>query len=306
MFIREYVTYNKKTDTRYITHRLVEAIQTEKGPRQRIIMHLGTLLLPKSEWRHLAKVLESRLAGQVSLFEEEFPAIAAAADRAFEHFRFIQSERQERSAQKENRELVQVDVQSIGAGYSRSLGPELVASSFWDRLDFDQILTSSGFDVKELSLAKAVILARLLAPDSDYGTWRWLGQRTALAEMLPVDLTTVGKDAFYEIADDLYSRKEQLEKSLRDREVTLFSIDATLFLFDLTNAYFEGSCLKNDLAERGKSKEKRSDCPLVTLALVVDQLGFPVFSQIYSGNQSEPKTLTDILDELYQEGDSLF
>jgi transposase len=306
MFIREYVTYNKKTDTRYITHRLVEAIQTEKGPRQRIIMHLGTLSLPKSEWRKLAKVLESRLAGQLSLFEEEYPTIAAAADKAFDHFRFIQSQREERAAQKENREIVPVDVQSIGVGYSRSLGPELVANSFWDRLGFDQILTSSGFDLKELSLAKSVILARLLAPDSDYGTWHWLCQRTALAEMLPVDLTTVGKDAFYEIADDLYLRKEQLEKGLRDREVTLFSINTTLFLFDLTNTYFEGSCQGNDLAERGKSKEKRSDCPLVTLALVVDQLGFPVFSQIYSGNQSEPKTLAAILDELYQAGEPLF
>ena len=306
MYIREYVTYNKKTDTRYVTHRLVEAVQTEKGPRQRIVMHLGTLSLPKSEWRKLAKILESRLAGQPSLFEEEYPAIAEAADKALEHFRFIQSERREHAARKENRHLVQVDLQSIGTGYSRSLGPELVASAFWDRLGFDKILASSGFSPKELSLAKAVVIARLLAPDSDYGTWRWFCQRTALTEMLPIDLTSVGKDAFYEIADDLYAHKKHLEKGLRDSTVNLFSINTTLFLFDLTNTYFEGSCLKNGLAERGKSKEKRSDCPLVTLALVVDQLGFPVFSQIYSGNQSEPKTLAAILDELYQEGESLF
>ncbi len=306
MYIREYVTYHKKTDTRYVTHRLVEAVQTEKGPRQRIVMHLGTISLPKSEWRKLAKILESRLAGQPSLFEEEYPAITEAADKALEHFRFIQSGRRERAARKEDRHLVQVDVQSIGTGYSRSLGPELVASAFWDRLGFDKILASSGFSPKELSLAKAVVIARLLAPDSDYGTWRWLRQRTALAEMLPIDLTAVGKDAFYEIADDLYAHKKHLEKGLRDSAVNLFSINTTLFLFDLTNTYFEGGCLKNGLAERGKSKEKRSDCPLVTLALVVDQLGFPVFSQIYSGNQSEPKTLAAILDELYQEGESLF
>jgi hypothetical protein len=255
MFIREYVTYNKKTDTRYITHRLVEAIQTEKGPRQRIIMHLGTLSLPKSEWRKLAKVLESRLAGQLSLFEEEYPTIAAAADKAFDHFRFIQSQREERAAQKENREIVPVDVQSIGVGYSRSLGPELVANSFWDRLGFDQILTSSGFDLKELSLAKSVILARLLAPDSDYGTWHWLCQRTALAEMLPVDLTTVGKDAFYEIADDLYLRKEQLEKGLRDREVTKSAPTAhwSLSLWWLISSVFR--CLARFIAEISPSRK---------------------------------------------------
>jgi len=96
MFIREYVTINKKTGTRYVTHRLVESIQTDKGPRQRIVMHLGTLSLPRSEWRKLAALLESRLAGQISLFEEEFPAIAEAADKAFEHYKFVQARRKER------------------------------------------------------------------------------------------------------------------------------------------------------------------------------------------------------------------
>ena len=306
MFIREYVTNNKKTNARYITHRLVEAIQTDKGPRQRIIMHLGTISLPKSEWRKLAAVLESRLAGQLSLFEEQFPFVAEAADKAFEHYQFIQSRRKESKTQEENREIVSVDIQTVATGISRSLGPELVANATWDRLDFDKVLKSSGFDKKQLSLAKGIVIGRLVAPASDYGTWQWLRKRTALLEMLPADLTTVGKDLFYEIADELYARKDLLEETLRDRETNLFSLKTTLFLYDLTNTYFEGSCKKNGLAERGKSKEKRSDCPLVTLALVVDQFGFPVFSQIYSGSQSEPKTLKDILDELYQKGESLF
>lgn len=265
-------------------------------------MHLGTLSLPKSEWRKLAAVLEARLAGQISLFEEEVPSITEAADKAFEHYQFTQSRRKERASQQENREIVPVDMKSVATGYSRSLGPELVANTMWERLSFDKILMSCGFDQKQLSLAKAIIIGRLVAPASDYGTWQWLRKRTALIEMLPVDLTNAGKDSFYEIADELYARKELLEKALRDREITLFSLKTTLFLYDLTNTYFEGNCRKNDLAKRGKSKEKRSDCPLVTLALVVDQLGFPVFSQIYGGKQSEPKTLKEILDELYQEG----
>ena len=68
--------------------------------------------------------------------------------------------------------------------------------------------------------------------------------------------------------------------------------------YDLTNTYFEGRAFNNELANRGKSKEKRSDCPLVTLALVVDDAGFPIFSQIYGGSQSEPETLEDILKRL--------
>ena len=70
MFIRENKTFNKKTQTEYVTHRLVESYQTDKGPRQRVIMHLGVLDTPKSQWRQLAAILEARLAGQDSFIED--------------------------------------------------------------------------------------------------------------------------------------------------------------------------------------------------------------------------------------------
>jgi transposase len=72
----------------------------------------------------------------------------------------------------------------------------------------------------------------------------------------------------------------------------------TIFLYDLTNTYFEGAALNNNLAAFGKCKSKRYDCRLVTLALVVDTKGFPIMSQIYSGNQSEPETFGDILERI--------
>ncbi len=306
MFIREYVINNKKTGTRYVTHRLVETFQTDKGPRQRIIMHLGTLTLPKSEWRKLAALLASRLAGQISFLEEDFSAIADAANKAFDHYRFVQSQRKEHAVKESNKQIVPIDMASISTGFSRSLGPELVADSTWRRLDFDGVLTECGFNQKQICLAKSIIVGRLIYPGSDYRTWQWLQKKTALLEMLPVDLASTGKDLFYEIADEIYRKKPKLERALRDRETTLFSFRTTLLLYDLTNTYFEGSCKSNDLARRGKSKEKRSDCPLVTLALVVDQLGFPVFSQIYNGKQSEPKTLIEILDEVYRDGEDIF
>jgi transposase len=52
------------------------------------------------------------------------------------------------------------------------------------------------------------------------------------------------------------------------------------------------------IARFGRSKEKRSDCPLVTLALIVDGHGFPKRSKIFEGNVSEPGTLWKILQEL--------
>ena len=305
MYIREFVTTNKKTGTKYVTHRLVESYQTEKGPRQRIIMHLGTLTLPKSEWRKLACVLEARLAGQESLFSDN-PEIAQAANKAMENYSFLQLRQSEAASRQEKRELVSIDLKSVSTTESRSLGPELVAHTIWDRLGFNRLLASCGFSSMQQALAETVVVARLVAPSSDLATWNWLRNETALVELLPVDLKSIGKDAIYEIADKLLLHKDTFEKALRKQEADLFPSDATLFLFDLTNTYFEGRCLKNELAQHAKSKEMRSDCPLVTLALVVDSRGFPIFSQIYDGNQSEPETLEDILDRLYTQGETLF
>ena len=69
-------------------------------------------------------------------------------------------------------------------------------------------------------------------------------------------------------------------------------------LYDLTNTYFEGSGKGNANAAFGRSKEKRSDCPLVTLALVLDGSGFVKRSEIFPGNASEPKTLAKMINKL--------
>lgn len=306
MFIRKYETVNKKTGTIYVTHRLVEAYRTEEGlVRQRVIMQLGTLSLPKSEWRKLAIALEISLAGQATFFDED-PEIASIAAKSMEHHLLIKSKTNAKTLRIENQEIVSIDLQSIATTESRSLGPELVAVNEWNRLNFDSILKNSGFDDKEIALAKTVIIGRLIEPSSELSTWNWLENRTSLIEMLPYNLENTGKNPVYEIADQLIFNKENIENQLRKQEEFLFPDGVKIFLYDLTNTYFEGSCLGNELAAHGKCKSKRTDCPIVTLALVVDNFGFPVFSQIYSGNQSEPETLEDIITKLMDTQQNLF
>ena len=106
------------------------------------------------------------------------------------------------------------------------------------------------------------------------------------------------KDPLYQVADVLLYRKDAIEEGLRQKEKEIFPTKNTLFLYDLTNTYFEGAAKGNSAAKRGKSKDRRSDCPLICLALLVDSRGYPLFSQIYSGNQSEPETLDKVLDRL--------
>jgi len=89
-----------------------------------------------------------------------------------------------------------------------------------------------------------------------------------------------------------------IEEHLRQSEGRLFALKETIILYDLTNTFFEGSGAYNPKARYGKSKEKRSDCPLVTLGLVLDMNGFPKKSRIFEGNISEPKTLQTMICSL--------
>ncbi len=119
-----------------------------------------------------------------------------------------------------------------------------------------------------------------------------------MGELIEHDFGTTSLTRWYRVADQLYAGKEVLEAHLYARERSLFDFDETITLYDLTNTYFEGSGGGNANAALGHSKEKRSDCPLVTLALVLDSSGFPKKSAVFAGNVSEPKTLAKMLEKL--------
>jgi transposase len=82
------------------------------------------------------------------------------------------------------------------------------------------------------------------------------------------------------------------------KEKELFSLPEMLCFFDLTNTCMEGQASGNPKARRGYSKEKRSDCKLLTLALIVDEQGFAKYSHLYAGNQSDGKTLPEMIESL--------
>jgi len=296
MYIRETKTTIKgKT---YIVHRLVEAYKSaESKPRQRVIMHLGTLEVPKNRWKELAFLLEQRIHGQAML-QSLTPDLDRTADDLYARGSFSKARPQAEEQAEQERDLVKVDLNSITMSESRSLGPELVGDHMWERLGFEETLENCGMDEQQRSVAKALVLGKLIQPSNELDTWRWLNKRTSMAEMTAQDIAGLGKDSYYETADLLFENKSRIEMELYNRETRLFSLDRRLFLFDLTNTYMEGDAKGNGLAKYGKSKEKREDCPLVSLALVVDEKGFPVYSRICSGNQSEPKALAEVLQEL--------
>ena len=93
-------------------------------------------------------------------------------------------------------------------------------------------------------------------------------------------------------ASDLLVRHQQaIEQHLFTQALDLFAARPTVTLFDLTNTFLEGTGANIDKAKRGHSKERRRDCPLLTLALVLDGSGFVRKSKVFAGNVREHRTL---------------
>ena len=302
MFIRENKTYHKKNGNTYIKHKLVESKRTEAGVRQNVIMGLGKLDIPRRDWKKLAHALESILTGQESLLSDKDRDIWDLAESLVSNSELSKSIQKRATVDtSEGCQLLTVDVGSIQTMKTRSVGAELSCEWAWKQLGMQEILKKCGFSKRETALARTVIFGRMISPGSERHTHKWFRKRSALSEMPGTDISDAGKNSFYEIGDLLYDQKEQLESLLYESGRKLYPDGAaTIFLYDLTNTYMEGSCLGNTLAERGHCKSKRTDCPLITLSLVVDGDGAPVVSHIYEGNQSEPETMPKMIERIEQ------
>jgi hypothetical protein len=262
VFILETKTKNKKTGKMYVKHALAESYSVDGVTRHRTIMQLGHLDLPKTEWKKLAYALECQISGQFGLSEYADPEIELLAFKLFWEQQVSKRLRSKAGpdAQKDASAYTSVDLSSTRVGLSRTLGAELVCEKAWDLLGFKEILQGVGLGEKELAVAHAIIIGKLVSPGSERHTREWFQKRSALPEFKGyADISKLGKDSFYEIGDKLFSHKKVLEDSLYKRERALFPTEGlTIFLYDLTNTYMEGACLGNSLAQFGHCKSKRT------------------------------------------------
>jgi hypothetical protein len=188
-------------------------------------------------------------------------------------------------------------VASVQASQLRSLGAEYVCQCIWNELKINEVLLSEGISEHLLPLMQALVIGRLVSPGSEVHTDSWAEQRSALDELTGVPLRAF-LNSLYRAGDRLFDCKDALETHLAEREKELFDLPERICLFDLTNTYFEAQAVANAKAKHGRSQEKRSDCKLLTLALVVDEQGFAKYSRLYPGNQAESHSLAEIIESL--------
>jgi transposase len=291
MYIRKSTrSYKGRTYTNYV---LVESVQTPKGPRQKSVCSLGDLSpRPREEWLSLTRKIEDALLGQERLVDPGGAEVAAIVHQVRERRANTAPPRPSGSA-----ELITVDPTRVTTEQHREAGPIHVGYQFWERLSLDRILHDCGLPETVRQLACAMVLNRLIAPASEHAMPDWM-RRTALVDILDVDFEGVDDNRLYRVLDKLYPHRATIEAALVQRERSLFNLDTTIYLYDLTSTYFEGQCPRNDKAKLGHSRDKRPDCKQVVVGLVVNRDGFPITHEVFAGNTRDHTTLATMLDRL--------
>ena len=258
---------------------LVESVRTERGPRQRVVAHLGELKArEESGWAHLARRLDRKDRPQPSLFDP--PPCPVPEEGRY----------------------VWVKVKGVRLERLRDFGDVWLALGLWRLLGLDDLLARvmppGREDVPWPTVAAILAIARFCEPSSELhieDTWY---RRTALDDLLGIAPEQVHTDRLYAGLDALLPHKEAIERHLKGRLGNLFDLKYDLLLYDITSTYFEGQCLANPMARRGYSRDSRPDCAQVCIGLVVTTDGIPLGYEVFDGNTNDSTTVEEIVEAM--------
>jgi len=270
MFVRQF--YQTRNGQRHAYWALVESYRTERGPRQRVVAWLGNV--DEQGRLGVQQAVEGRAAEsrQATLFEEDAPP---------------------------SPRWVRVNADAVRVENCRQFGGPWLALELVRQLQLDEFLQRvmpRGEEHVPWSLSALIlIIARLCEPSSElYVAEQWY-PKTALPELLGVPAARVDDNRLYRTLDQLLPHKEELETHLKERLGELFDLEYDLLLYDVTSTYFEGQAAANPLAQRGYSRDQRSDCKQVCIALVVSRCGMPVGYELFAGNTADVTTVETIV-----------
>ena len=182
-----------------------------------------------------------------------------------------------------------------GCWLFREVWQQLGLDVFWrDRLGISREGTNWEHVLEVLSCY------RLLDPGSEWRLHRVWFEQSALGDLLREDFSVAAKDTLYRCLDRLLEHKKALFSFLRERWSDLFGVKFEVLLYDLTSTYFESDPPQDetDLRRFGYSRDKRSDCVQVVIALVVTPEGFPLAYEVLAGNTADKTTLRGFLEKI--------
>jgi hypothetical protein len=331
MFIRRTQTRNRISGEPYVTYRLVHSVRVGNAIKQTTVLNLGSHFdLPQAHWPALAQRIDELVRGQGSMLEAALPeavlafahrfaaqiiarkpavpsmgapdsvrAAAVAAVPATPAANPPSSPPSPSTAASDVSRYQEIDLDSLELVDPRSVGVEHAALSAMRQCGLEDKLSELGLNRPQIAAAVGNIIARMAQPASELATHAWLKDTSALGELIDCDFQAMDLNRLYRASDLLYRHRDALQEHLFGKACSMFGLGSpTITLYDLTNTYFEGVAAGVSKAKRGHSKECRSDCPLVTLAMALGASGFVRRVQFFAGNASEPATLKGMLTGL--------
>jgi hypothetical protein len=298
MFFKTINRFNSKTGNRENYYSLVESYRNKLGePSHRTILSLGYDIDNTLPFREISSKLNDLVLGKQYLF----PLEEKAEQFTWKLYHQMVNENKIEVVKKIREELIdweRVDLKTIRNEDVRELGAEWISLQALQELGVDTFLRERGWEEENVQLALSHIVSRVVYPASELETSSFIRENSSICELTGYPVKRISKDKLYGISKALYKEKTEIEGYLSEKTNMLFDLQDKIILYDLTNTYFEGSKRSSELARYGRSKEKRNDCPLVVLALVVNVEGFIKYSSILKGNATDSKTLEAMVEEL--------
>ena len=278
MFLKK--LQRRKNGKKHVYWALMESVRTAKGPRCRTVAYLGELESHEREgWARLARQLSGPPLTMVqpSLFGLSPPAEPVP-------------------------EKVSVNVAGVRVERTTDFGDVWLALTLWHALGLDalfaDLLPKGREDVPWPQMVALLVAARFCHPSSERQIEQAWYSKTALPELLGVPSEQVYLQRLYRTLDVLVPHKEAVEKHLKKRLGELFDLEYDLLIYDVTSTYFEGDALANPQAKRGYSRDKRSDCKQVCIALVVTTDGVALGYEVFDGNRTDVTTVEEIVEAM--------
>lgn len=199
---------------------------------------------------------------------------------------------------------VQVRLDTMELRRPRQWGACWLACQLYEQLGLDRFwgerLADSREGTRWRHILQTLVCYRLIDPGSEWRLHRLWFEQSAMGDLLGADYSLVEKNALYRTLDKVLPHKEALFSHLQERWKDLFGARFEVLLYDLTSTYFESDppFAESDKRTFGYSRDKRSDCVQVVIALVVTPEGFPLAYEVLPGNTADKTTLRAFLEKI--------
>lgn len=258
MFIRKTPPRTMKDGTCYSAVRLVHNVRYGHRVKQETLLNLGSRFWVKeSDGSRLCARVQELLDPQTTLMEALPSRLDAEAERIVQQLLQRRRQRMEQARMMKEESggptWKEVDVSSTKMSCPRSVGVEHVALWALPHLRIPKLLRALKFTDKMTRAALGSIVGRLAKPGSERATYKWLCTESGLGEFLGASFEGMDLKQLYRASDALMKYRDEIEDHIFQEAMTMFDLERTVTLFDLTNTCLEADAERIPSARHGHS-----------------------------------------------------